>query len=334
MEGVLLEALGGHRTSRAARPVMELSALDNRARFLQVNSIEKSTALGYATGARDYISFCLNHKIPLNPTPATLSRYIAYTSQFISSAPKYLTGARHFLADIYPEFDVNRAHPLVQATINGSKKSRADPVHRKLPLRPAHLDAFLQKARLTTNYDDFLFAVILSCCFYGCHRTGELVIKSDKRLFDWRKVIKRSSLTFIAGRAGYHLPYHKADRFYSGTDVLFIEQDVANPVQLLHEYVSRRDAIHGVHAALFIREDGSLPNRSWFDTKFFAMLDRTYGGHSARAGGATYYASLGLPEDVIQALGRWSSQAWKIYIRDNPSVRAEYQLALLRLRIS
>jgi hypothetical protein len=46
-----------------------------------------------------------------------------------------------------------------------------------------------------------------------------------------------------------------------------------------------------------------------------------------------FYASLGLSEDVIQALGRWSSQAWKIYIRDNPTIRAELQLATIRLRL-
>ena len=37
-------------------------------------------------------------------------------------------------------------------------------------------------------------------------------------------------------------------------------------------------------------------------------------------------------EDIIQALGRWSSKAWKIYIWDNPSIRAELQLAAIRLR--
>src|SRR5258705_3414495 len=31
--------------------------------------------------------------------------YIAYTSQFISSGPKYITGACHFLVDLYPNFD-------------------------------------------------------------------------------------------------------------------------------------------------------------------------------------------------------------------------------------
>ena len=32
-------------------------------------------------------------------------------------------------------------------------------------------------------------------------------------------------------------------------------------------------------------------------------------------------------------LGSWSSTAWKIYIRDNPTVRAEQQLAVLQMRL-
>jgi hypothetical protein len=44
---------------------------------------------------------------------------------------------------------------------------------------------------------------------------------------------------------------------------------------------------------------------------------------------ATYYASLGLSSEIIQALGRWSSSAWKIYIREHPAIRAEMELASL-----
>ncbi|KAJ7150092.1 hypothetical protein C8R43DRAFT_823077, partial [Mycena crocata] len=240
------------------------------------------------------------HSIPLAPTPQTLSRYIAYTSQYIASGPKYLTGARHFLQDLYPDFDENRKHPLVQATIRGSKKIRADPVHRKLPLRPSHLATFLEIALVTGTYDDFLFIVILSCCFYACHRSGELIQKNQKALVDWRKIIKRGTLTFERGRAGYRLPYHKGDPFYRGTDILFTEQDIANPVVLLRDYASRRDKLFPYRTELFLRENGSSPTRSWFDSKFFAILDHSFGGHSPRAGAATFYASLGLSEDVIQ----------------------------------
>jgi hypothetical protein len=311
---------------------MSLAAIDARLRFLELHSIESSTERGYLTGFRDFRNFCTQHGLPINPTPQTLARYIAYTSLFISSGPKYLTGARHFLRGQHPEFDENRAHPLVQQVITGSKKVRADPVHRKQPLRTSHLQTALDFADLSHSYDDLLFATILSCCFYGCHRSGELVWKTEKSLQDWRKVIKRSSLRFSDGRVSYHLPYHKADRFFRGTTVLFSEQTVVSPTSILPRYTSARDARFGASPALFMREDGSVPTRGWFDRMLHRFVDHTFGGQSCRAGGATFYASLGLPEDIIQALGRWSSQTWKIYIRDNPTVRAEQQLAYARLR--
>ena len=122
--------------------------------FLQAHSIKVPTAHGYATGTHDYINFCINHTLPLDLTPSTLACYIAYTSQYIASAPKYLTGAQHFLADIYPDFNVNCSHPLVHSTIAGSKKTCADPIKRKLPLHVAHLEAFFQVAHTTGKYDD------------------------------------------------------------------------------------------------------------------------------------------------------------------------------------
>jgi hypothetical protein len=174
MERMFLSTLG--ELARPTRPPVKLDDLDARVLHLQTHALEKSTVSGYSTGARDYIHFCQIHHIPLDPTPQTLSRYIAFTSLSIASGPKYLTGARHFLRDLYPAFDDSRSDPLVQATIRGSKKIRADPVHRKQPIRIEHLSAFLNAAISSRNYDDLLFATIMSCCFYGCHRSGELVL--------------------------------------------------------------------------------------------------------------------------------------------------------------
>ena len=321
----------GELAPRSARPRMKLADLNVRVSHLQSHALEKSTVAGYSTGARDYVRFCYLHDLPLDPTPQTLSRYIAFTSLSIASGPKYLSGARHFLHNFFPNFDDNCASPLVQATIRGSKKVQADPVRRKQPIRIDHLLSFVTAANRSGSYDDLLFATIMSCCFYGCHRSGELILKSKKSI-DWRKIIKRSSLHFSHGYAGYRLPYHKTDPFFRGTDILFSTQDSADPISLLWEYVNRRDKLHGARRALFLREDGSHPTRAWFDSKLFSFVDRSFGGHSPRAGGATYYASLGLSESVIMALGRWSSEAWKIYIRDNPCIRAALQLAALRLR--
>jgi len=39
-----------------------------------------------------------------------------------------------------------------------------------------------------------------------------------------------------------------------------------------------------------------------------------------RAGGATSLAEHGVPPAIIQPLGRWSSQAYLIYIHKNPTL--------------
>ena len=68
---------------------MDLDDLDAWVLLLQVHSIEKSTTKGYATGACDYLNFCISHSLSIDPTLQTLSCYISYTSQFIASGPKY-----------------------------------------------------------------------------------------------------------------------------------------------------------------------------------------------------------------------------------------------------
>lgn len=107
MEGLLLGPLGERRTvARQASSIsLALSEIDKRIVRLQSLAIENSTRKRYMTGARSYVKFCYQFHLPLDPTPTTLARYIAYTSRSIASGPKYLTGARHFLGDIYPDFD-------------------------------------------------------------------------------------------------------------------------------------------------------------------------------------------------------------------------------------
>ncbi|KIK69837.1 hypothetical protein GYMLUDRAFT_150532, partial [Collybiopsis luxurians FD-317 M1] len=260
-------------------------------------------------------------------TPTTLSHYIAFTSKHIASGPKYLSGAHHYLKQFYPHFDVSCSDPLVQATIRGSKKIRADPVHWKPPLCILHIE--LAYSNRYKSCDDFLFATMLSCAFFACHRIGELTIPNQHSLYDFRKIIKRGTLHFQPHQAGYRLPYHKADHFYRGTDILFCEQTAADPVSLPKEYCTLRDKLHGARPALFICRDGSLLTQSWFESRLHNMFGKEFGCVSCRAGGATHYASLGLQESILMALGQWSSSAWKIYIRDNPAVRAEMELALI-----
>jgi len=87
-------------------------------------------------------------------------------------------------------------------------------------------------------YDNLLFTTLLSCCFYGCHHSGELVWKNDKDQWDWCKVIECVSLPFLNNHMQYHLPYQKGDPFYHGTDILLTHHDSANPITLMHNYIT------------------------------------------------------------------------------------------------
>lgn len=86
-------------------------------------------------------------------------------------------------------------------------------------------------------------------------------------------------------------------------------------------YLMRRDARFAEDKPLFLTKEGAVPTRSWFLNRFKKFFDKTKSGHSMRSGGATAYAQEGLPLDHIQDLGRWSSEAFKIYVHGHPLLR-------------
>jgi len=55
---------------------------------------------------------------------------------------------------------------------------------------------------------------------------------------------------------------------------------------------------------------------TWFYANNFFNSDTA--GQSLRAGGATSLTENGVPPSIIQAIGRWASDAFKIYICKNP----------------
>jgi hypothetical protein len=73
---------------------------------------------------------------------------------------------------------------------------------------------------------------------------------------------------------------------------------------------------------LWLREDGSVPTRGWFIRHLRTHFSDDVAGHSLRAGGATALAEAGIPPHIIQAIGRWASAAFQIYIRQHPVLLA------------
>ncbi|PPQ92716.1 hypothetical protein CVT25_014024 [Psilocybe cyanescens] len=169
------------------------------------------------------------------------------------------------------------------------------------------------------SHDDQLFLSMLLTGFFALMRLGELAVPDDPALFNPKKISKRSSVIISSSDYHFFLPGHKADRFFEGNVIIIQKHSkTIDPHNYFKSYLRSRDSLHPFSSALWLRADGSIPSRSFFISRLRQFFDSGIAGQSMRSGGATSLAESGVPPHLIQAIGRWASEAFKIYIRKNP----------------
>jgi hypothetical protein len=290
-------------------------------------AIEQSSAATYTSALQSYLSFCALHNFPPEPTPDTLSFFVVYMSHHIKpqSVESYLSGICNQLEPFHPSVRAIRRHPLVTKTLAGCKKIRAVGVSRKRPITRAELGDVAATYGSSMSHDDVLFVAILLAGFHGLLRLGELVWPDRKSLQDYRKVITRRRVLTSPASVSFHLPGHKADRFFEGNQVILQSTLTADdPVKPFLSYLQARDLRFPYNPELWLRADGSIPTRSWFMLRLRRHFASDVAGHSLRSGGATALAEAGVPPHLVQAIGRWASDAFQIYIRKHPVLLAAF----------
>jgi hypothetical protein len=230
-------------------------------------AIEQSSAATYTSALQSYLPFCALHNFPPEPTPDTLSFFVVYMSHHIKpqSVESYLSGICNQLEPFHPSVCAIRRHPLVTKTLAGCKKIRAVGVSRKRPLTRVELGDVAAAYGSSTSHDDVLFVAILLAGFHGLLRLGELVWPDRRSLQDYRKVITRRRVHTSPASISFHLPGHKADRFFEGNQVILqgtLTMD--DPVKPFLSYLQARDLRFPYNPELWLRADGSIPTRSWF----------------------------------------------------------------------
>jgi hypothetical protein len=120
----------------------------------------------------------------------------------------------------------------------------------------------------------------------------------------------------------FQLPFHKADHFYQGSKIFVLSKTTSphNPLPFMSHYLLSRDASFPFHPKLWLTSAGVSPTSSWFTSRLRSTLGPDVGGHSIRSGAATALAVDGIPDNIIQGMGRWSSDAFKVYIHKHPVV--------------
>ena len=115
-----------------------------------------------------------------------------------------------------------------------------------------------------------------------------------------------------------HIKCSKTDPFHMGCDI-YVGRGEGSvcPICALVNFLALRGSSEG---PLFTFSDGRPLTRQQLSSTVQSILHSagytgSYSGHSFRIGAATTAAARGVPDHLIKTLGRWSSDAYQIYIR-------------------
>src|SRR6202050_5298451 len=139
-------------------------------------SIDTSTATTYSSALNSYLTFCKMHKLPVEPTPQTLSYYTTFQSfQFNPrSVDSYLSGICNQLEPFFPDIRKNCTSSLVTRTLAGAKRFQGIPTVRKSPLTVNNLLVISHDLATSTDHNDLLSDAQVNTRFTGLLCLGDM----------------------------------------------------------------------------------------------------------------------------------------------------------------
>jgi hypothetical protein len=313
-------ALNARQPNREAWSLERL--IHERSIFLGM-ALDSSSFRAYSSHLNSYLTFCNLHRLPIDPTPDTLSYFVTFMSHHIQprSVDAYLSGIVNQLEPHFPHVRQSRHSPLVKRTVQGALRLFGRPMLRKQPILRDDLLRVLQALQHLLDHDDLLWVTQLHCGFYALLRLGELVSPDELALRDSSKLSLRTSVRMSDIDFSFLLQRDKTDTRYEGNRVLIQRSWVSSdPLALFQRYLASRDLRFPLHPYLWLRADGCPPTRSWFIRRLRLFFPTNVSGHSMRAGGATSLAAAGVSPDQIRAIGRWRSGTWERYVRKNAAL--------------
>ena len=234
-----------------------------------------------------------------------------------SSIKVYLSAVRTL------HVDHGFADPLLnclrlQRLLKGIKRVQGPVTPRRLPITIDHLRAIQRSLDLSTRDHVMLWA---ACCigFFGFLRAGEFTVNAPFQSSLHMTVSDLQADSLVNPTCfKVRIKCSKTDPFRLGCDIyLGRTEGAVCPIRALGHYLTVRGSAEG---PLFTFGDGRPLSRQQLSSTVQSILSAAgysgvYSGHSFRIGAATTAAAQGVPDHLIKTLGRWSSDAYQIYIR-------------------
>jgi len=299
--------------------------LTQRCQFLLSQGLAPSTRRVYLSAQRRYIDFCrrdgrLNSDGSFPPADEeTLMCFASLLGDNLThtSIKVYLSAVRSL------HIDHGLSDPFVnclrlQRLLRGIKRVQGPVSPRRLPITLDHLRAIQHGLDFSRRDHVMLWA---ACClgFFGFLRAGEFTVNSTFQPSIHMTVADLQADSLVNPTCfKVHIKCSKTDPFRMGCDI-YVGRGEGSvcPIRALGNFLALRGSSAG---PLFTFSDGRPLTRQQLSSTVQSILHSagytgSYSGHSFRIGAATTAAARGVPDHLIKTLGRWSSDAYQIYIR-------------------
>lgn len=237
----------------------------------------------------------------------------------------YLSHVRSLHVDNDLPFTSTEA-PIVQRLIRGIKRFHGEKTIRpRLPITIAVLQKIVLDYTAPTK-NDAVYSASSKLAFTGFLRCGEFTRARAGTQFSPDLNLTRSCVQFFPNidtpdYIALNLPHSKTDPFRKGVTILVAAAPGSTTCAVTALRALFLDYPAEPNSPLFAMEDGSALHRAQFIERTRQAIraqtsedPNLYSGHSFRRGAASSAAAAGYSELEIQLLGRWRSDAYKLYI--------------------
>lgn len=299
-----------------------------------------STRRAYASGQRKFIQFC--HLIGKlhgsgSPCPAdewTLCLFVTHLADSIqhSSIKVYLSAVRALhIEQGWPDPLLNRLQ--LQRVLRGVKRTKGVSPRERLPITDNFMMIIFKSLNVRTP-DHCMFWAACTLAYFGLLRASEFTVSSlsdfNEELHLQVRDIAVDSLTHpsclrVCIKASKTDPFRKGSHLCIGRG-----SPPLCAVDAMLAYLVIRGDFPG---PLFRLQSGQPLSRpllnQWLrDIMSGAGITGSFSSHSFRIGAATVAAQRGIPDHQIQLMGRWTSNAYQLYIRTPADVLAKLSVQL------
>ena len=281
------------------------------------NTLAPSTTRNYNSAFQKYLKFCQCHNLQALPIHETnLMLFVTHmASTSISNIKVHIAAVKHFAAYLIGQHSGQypRLYMLVRAI---KRRTRKSPKRIPVTLPKLRLIFYFLSSTSLAQADKIMLWAAVTTAFFGFLRSSEYVSPQIQK-FDPDTTLCFEDVSYRRPNIHILIKASKTDPFRQGCTICLSPSgaDVC-PVRNLLTYLDQHPIKKG---PLFTYSDNTLLTRRRVNCLLKSAIPSSSAApvstHSLRIGAASTAASAGFPRWLIQQLGRWTSDCFRMYIQ-------------------